>query len=175
MDMPIKLVGNRCFHLTLWLLLLTILVSSLLPVCFAVGEADASIAISQAEQNFKLAYVEVAESENAGANISLLLNKLEVAARYLSESDSAFRVGDYESAFSLASECSISLQGVVSDAERLKINAEISNNAAFLLTAVGSGIGIGLILFFGFLGWRYLKKWYLKRVLNMKPSVVNNQ
>jgi hypothetical protein len=175
MDMRIKFGGKRCLHFTLWFLLLTTLVSSLLPVCFAVGEVDASIAINQAEQNLKLAYVEVAESENAGANISLLLNKLEVAASYISESDSAFRIGDYANAFSLASECSISVQGVVGDAERLKINAEISHNASFLLTAVGSGIGIGLILFFGFLGWRFFKKWYLKRVLKMKPSVVNNQ
>ena len=61
----------------------------------------------------------------------------------------------------------------VEDAERLRADAEIDHRARLTATMVVSGVGVGLLVVFGLYGWRLLKRWYFKRVLKMKPEVVN--
>lgn len=54
-----------------------LLVVWFVPSCFAVDAGNASDAISKAERDLSSAYATVAEAEAAGANVSLLLSKLE--------------------------------------------------------------------------------------------------
>jgi hypothetical protein len=65
-------------------------------------------------------------------------------------------------------ECSNAVEGVAGDAARLKTDAESDR---LLLSSVGSSVGLVLLLVFGFLGWKLLKRRYFKRTLDMKPQM----
>jgi len=143
----------------------------LVPACFAVDAVEASGAIGQAERDLGSAYVVVAEAEGAGADVSVLLNKLGSAGDFLSEAYVAFRAGDYGNASLFAMECNHVVSGVAGDAARLKLDAERARSDRLLLTSAGSGVGLVLLLVLGFSGWRFLKRRYHKRVLDMKPHV----
>jgi hypothetical protein len=141
-----------------------------LPTCFAISKVDASTAISQAEQDLGSAYTSVFEADAAGASVSALMDKLDVAGEFVSEAHSLFNLGDYDNAFTSAQACSSAVEGVVGEAARLKVDAEITHNAGLFLSAVVSGVGVGLFLLFAFFGWRILKRWYFRRLLDMKPE-----
>ncbi|MCW3997873.1 MAG: hypothetical protein NWF10_04815 [Candidatus Bathyarchaeota archaeon] len=141
------------------------------PVCFAVDVVEATSAINQAELSLNSAFVAVAEADDAGADVVRLLDKLDVAGDFLSGAHLAFRAGDHESASLLAVECSNSVEGLATDAGWLKADAERTKTNNLLLTAVGSGVGLVLLLVLGIVGWRVFKKRYSERVLEMRPEV----
>jgi hypothetical protein len=143
----------------------------LVPACFAVDAVEASGAISQAERDLGSAYAVVAEAEGAGADVSVLLNKLGSAGDFLSEAYAAFRTGDYADASALAMECSHAIEGVADDAARLKTDAEAARSNRLLFAVVESSVGLVLLVVFGFLGWKLLKQRYFRRALDMKPQV----
>jgi len=147
----------------------------LVPACFAVDAVEASGAIGQAKRDLGSAYAVVAEAEGAGADVSVLLNKLGSAGDFLSEAYVAFRAEDYGNASLFAVECSRVVEGVAGDAARLKADAERAHSERSLLTAAGSGVGLVLLLVLGFFGWKFLKRRYFRRVLNMKPQVEGAQ
>ena len=140
---------------------------------FAVSYDEATGSLEQAEQDLGSAFAEVAAAEVAGADVSMLLDKLEVAGVFISDAHLALKIGDYDSVFSYAVSCSNAVDGVVEDAERLRADAEIDHRARLTATMVVSGVGVGLLVVFGLYGWRLLKRWYFKRVLKMKPEVVD--
>jgi hypothetical protein len=144
----------------LCLLLMVVIFSWFLPKCFCIDEVDASTAISQAEETVNLAYTRTTEAEAAGADVSLLLDKLDTAGVFLSQAHSAFRSKDFESAFSSALACIDAVDDVADVATRLKIDAEEARSNELLLTGVTLSIFVILFLIFAFFGWRLLKRWY---------------
>jgi hypothetical protein len=166
-----KLEINRCRSIAAFLLVLFAAASLLIPVCHALGAAEAEDAIGKAERDLGSAYVAVSEAEGAGGDISFLVAKLNGAGELLAEAHVAFRAGDYESAISLAVECSRALDGVVGDAARLKAEAEEAHGDMVFRAACLSGVGLGLFLVLVLVGWQLLKKRYARRVLDMKPEV----
>jgi hypothetical protein len=159
---------------TVCLTVLFLFVVQFVPLCFAVSFDEAGEAVKTAERDLGSAFMAVAEAEGAGANVSVLLDKLGAAGVFLSEAHSAFSAGNYESAFSSAVACSSAAEGVFGDAARLKMDAEVASVESLFLTTAGSVIGVGLVLILGFVGWRFLKRRYFRRVLEMKPKVVDH-
>jgi len=147
----------------------------LVPTCLAVDANEASVAINQAERDLGLAFAMVAEAESAGADVSALLNKLDIAGDFLSEAKAAFGTGDYENANPLAVDCSHTVEGLADDAASLKLDAEKAQSDRLLFTAMWSGVGLVLLLVLGFLGWKFLKRRYFRRILDMKPQVEGAQ
>lgn len=158
-------------NVVICLIALMLLAVLFVPGCFAVDAVEANAIIGQAERDLGSAYVVVAEAEGAGADASVLLGKLGVAGDFLSEAYVAFRAGDYENANVLAMECNRAVEGVAGDAALLKMDAERAESDRLLLSSVGSSVGLVLLLAFGFLGWKLLKKRYFRRVLDMKPRM----
>jgi hypothetical protein len=153
------------------LLLLSFLVLVVVePVC-AVSIDEADDAISQAERDLGLAYTNVADAAGSGVNVTLFLDKLSLAGADLSDAHVAYRIGDYVSAFSYAEACSNAVDGVSTEAAKLRWSATIEGNLSVILTEVGSFVGLILLAIFGLLGWRFLSKRLLKRVLDLKPAV----
>ena len=159
--------GKVAFCLAVFLLVAVLVV----PVCFAVDSEEAINAISQAEMDLGSAYTSIVEAEGAGADVSVLLSKLNTAGVFLSEAYSEYRSADYENAGSLALECIHAVDGISDDAVRLKADSERARSDVLTLSAALSGVGLVLLLVFGFLGWRFLKRWYFRQVLKKKPQV----
>jgi hypothetical protein len=106
------------------------------------------------------AFVAVAEAGDSGADVAGLLERLSVAGDYLSGARVAYRVGDYERAYSDSIACSSSLDGVASDAMQLQAAVENERGEGMLFALVVSGVGLVLLSVLGLLCWRYLSKWY---------------
>jgi hypothetical protein len=141
------------------------------PSCFATDAAEANNAISQAESDLDSAYVAVAQAESAGADVSALLNKLESASDFLSKANFEFMNASYATASALATECSASVAGVADDAAVLKMDSEREQSGRLFLSVVVSSLGLVLLLGFGLLGWKLLKRRYHDAALNMKPQL----
>ena len=169
--MGMKGRAESCRSVVICLIVLVLLAGLFVPGCFAVDAVEASGAISEAEHDLSSAYVVVAEAQDAGADVSALLNKLGSAGTFLSEAYVTFRVGGYENASVLAKDCSNAVEGVAGDAARLKTDAERARSDSLFLAVAESGVGLILLLIFGFLGWKLLKRWYFKRALDMKPQL----
>ena len=146
-----------------------------LPVCFAVDIDQAGDGISRAEQTLGLAYNAVAGAAASGADVSDMLQKLDVAGSLLSEAHADFRGGDYDNALGKAVSCENALIGLVDQATSLRTEALRSSNERFIVSGISSVVGLILVLVFGFLGWRSLKRWHFRRVLDMKPGVEETQ
>lgn len=170
-----KLLCRRCIIDVVYLVVLILFLVQFVPLCFAVSFEEATEAIRRADYDLGSAFVAVAEAEGAGADVSLLLDKLDAAAVFLSEANSAVRFGNYESAVSSAVACSNAVEGVVDNAARLKVSTEIAQSASFFLMLTASGITVGVVLVGAFFVWRFLKRRYFRGVLDMKPEVEASQ
>ncbi|MEM2562278.1 MAG: hypothetical protein QXT06_08125, partial [Candidatus Bathyarchaeia archaeon] len=82
-----------------------VLLSHLLQICVAEERDEAQNALNKAESALASAYLAVFNAENAGANISSLISKLDVAADWLARANNAFRLGNYDEAYNFAVNC----------------------------------------------------------------------
>ena len=136
------------------------------PVCFAVDVDQARSNVSRAEQTLGSVYVQVADAAASGADVSGLLNKLDVAGSYLSGAFAALKNEDYEQALQKAASCENELTGLEEQAVSLKVEAKDASDFGLLESVIGSFIGLVLVIVLGFIGWRILKRTYLKRSLD---------
>ena len=127
--------------------------------------------VSEAEQSIAHAYMAVLGAERAGGNVSGLLVRLNEGAGLLSNASTALEAGDFDEAGRLAS-WSIQVGGTVwDDAEKLKVNTIDAGADRFWLLSVASALSVAIVLCVSFVGYRYFKRWYFRRLLKMKPSV----
>lgn len=116
------------------------LVVPLTAYSFVATEADASVAISEAEQRVNVCFLAVAEAQNIGANTSQLLSVLEDAGLLLSKADVAFEKGDFDSAYGFAVQSKSRLDGVDVEAGSLRDVARQRNSVDFMFNVVGSSV-----------------------------------
>jgi len=163
--------AESCRSVATCLIMLMLFAILCVPGCFAVDAPEASKTISQAESDLDSAYVAVAQAEGAGADVSALLSKLESAGDFLSKANFEFMNSSYAKASALATECSAIVEGVADDAALLKMDSEREQSGRLFLSVVISSFGLVLLLGFGLLGWKLLKRRYYDAALNMKPQL----
>jgi len=139
------------------------------------SEDVASSAIKKAEEVMVLGYQAVLEAERAGANISGLLNRLNVAAEYLARAHILYRVGDLNEATRFADLCFETAEKVKPEADLLRNMARVESGTRLEFTMMGSVVGVCLISVVGFLSWRVFKRRHYQRVLRMKPEVASDE
>ena len=166
---------SRKFAIGAFCLVLSLFMVQFVHFCSAISYTEASEALELAENDLNSAFVAVAEAESAGAVVSELLEKLNLAGVFLSESQSSFGAEDYDRAFSSATACIVAVEDLVGSSRYLKVQAETVYNDRLFLTAIGSSVGLALVLFLGFIFWRFIKRRYFKRTFEMKPKGVNYQ
>jgi hypothetical protein len=137
-------------------------------------QGDAESAVVSAEQQIEVCYSAARAAEAAGANVSSLMGELNVAGDLLSRADVAYRAGDFASAISLASQSEQVLGNFVSEANALRFDAIHQRNYDLIVDGVESGVGLVLLCVLGLLGWRFVSRWYGRRVLGLKPVVRGN-
>jgi len=143
-------------------------------ICHGVGEEEAEAKIKEAEEAFNRAYVAVVEAERAGANISILVGKMNMAGEFLAEAKNAFRVGNFSGAFGEAENCLAMLDGIAEDALKLKGLAMAESQKAFWQSLAFSCLGSFAFLAGLFYFWSMFKSAYTKKLLKMKPEVASD-
>ncbi len=129
-----------------------------LPLGSASVEDDARSAIAVAKERIAVCYVAVAEADKAGANVSNLLSILDAAGMDVSRADLAFQNGNFTSAYDLAIQSQVALEGFETQANSIKEAAERSSSVDFWFNVVGSSAGTVAVVVGGFAVWLWLKK-----------------
>jgi hypothetical protein len=154
-------------------LVLTSLFSGLIQVK---AEADQTPSqLIEADNALKKAFASVLEAEQAGANVTGLLDRLNDGADLLAQAEMAYRVGDVSGAVDEAS----GVFAIVSEVEADVVSAE---NAALInrysniwsVAAISDVAGFSFVLIM-FLVWIWFKRSYIKRLSNSKPEVKGNE
>ncbi|MEM3579415.1 MAG: hypothetical protein QXL54_04255 [Candidatus Bathyarchaeia archaeon] len=125
---------------------------------FCFTQADAESAVQSAESELLEGYNAVYEAEKAGANVNGLLEVLNEAGWLLSRAKLAYNGGDFELAYGYALNCSQRLEGIVSQANSLKLEAEQASRMDFLINYVGSAAGSVAVVVGGYAVWIVMKK-----------------
>ena len=163
-----ELSGLRVFVNFFLVFSLCILVSS----AFGAESDEALGAIDRANTAVASAYRAVLEAEEAGANVSGLLNDLNLGVYALVKADMLYRAGDFDEAIRFADLCYDSVVDVAAEADWLRVSAEVEGKRRFYFTFAASTFGVCGIIFGGLFAWRLFKKRYLQRVSKMRPEVV---
>jgi len=127
---------------------------------FAAGEAEARGAVVAAEEMVVECYRVVGGADEAGANVTGLLTRLDDAGLLLSKASLAYGEGDYDSAYDLAGESLVRLDGFAVEANVLWWNALQARRWDFMVNVVGSAVGAVVVVLCGFLVWFLLKRRY---------------
>jgi len=130
----------------------------------------AQAAISSASSRVQSAYGEVLGAEEAGANVSTLLSKLNACTSLLSQAYTSYRAGNSTEALSLAEQCNASLRGIEADAESSRDDAVSDSRQKILASSETSAVAIIAIVVLSMLGWRFFKKWSADRFTRLKPE-----
>jgi len=139
-------------------------------VVWGSGRDEAVVRVGEADAALRGAFVAVVGAEGAGANVSGLLVRLNVAGGLLSSAVVAFQDGNYTLAVERAGDCVGLADGVLGDAGLLKADA-VAHAGGWWVTvsfsAVGSVVFVGVLL----LVWRLFRRFYGERFLKSRPEV----
>jgi hypothetical protein len=167
MDSYSKLfVFSACFLLLLPFPILLVNASS---------ESGATLALTEAEEALVSAHEAVLEAEQAGANVSGLLNKLNHGAEYLAEAYVWYRLGVSENAGHFAGLCSDVVGGMSSEAVELRDDAKRLEEADFVVNMIGSVVGVIGVFVSCSIVWLVFRRRYRRRVLGLRPEVVSGE
>jgi len=143
---------------------------------FAEASKDvAASALTDAEGVVVSAYQVVLRAEEAGANVSGLLVRLNEAGGFLARARMAYDFGDFEEAASFANSSRNIGVEVDNAAVELKDSAFFERVQRMWFMMIGSIIGVILVFLGSFWVWRAFKHRYNRRVLMMKPEVSSNE
>jgi hypothetical protein len=145
------------------------------PWVIATNGVEAILEIAEAEKDLGLTYDAVLEAEEAGANVTSLLDLLNVAEDFLAEAYVFVRLGDSEGAVRLAGFCVEIVDDVGVEAVSLREEATRSRREVVLVNLFSSVAGVVIVVVVGFLLWGFFKGRYYEKVLKMKPELDNGE
>jgi hypothetical protein len=141
----------------------------------AVDEDAAAMVLVDVEEVSVSAFNAALMAEDAGADISGLLERLNVGGDYLAEALNLYRLGAYDDASQYANLCREAVGDVASEAIVLREEAERVGEADFTFVLFRSVIGVVVVLILGFVIWRVVKRRYGNSVLRLRPEVVSGE
>jgi hypothetical protein len=130
----------------------------------ASNEDMAASAISRAEETMASAYETVLEAEQARANVSKLLDRLNVAGEHLDEAHMFYRLGNFDGAIHSADLSSEIGADVKNEAEELTVEAYGSWIRSVWIRIIGSIVGVIFVVFGAFIVWRVFKRRYIRQI-----------
>jgi len=141
-------------------MMLMIFASPLLaPAALADANKDqAASALASAQDSVASAYQAVSRVEEARANVSSLLIRLNEAGSFLARAQLAYQSGNYNSTMEFAAQSQQKLNGFLADVDSLREAAIQEHYVDFMINVVGSTIGSMIVVCLSFLVWSFLKR-----------------
>jgi hypothetical protein len=140
----------------------------------ASSEGVVTLALTEAEEAFASTHKAVLEAEQVGANVSGLLDKLNLGAEYLAEAYVWYRLGIFENASRFAGLCSDVIGGVRSEAFELRDDAKRLGEADFVMNMIWSVVGVSVVLVSCSVAWLVFRRRYRRRV-GLRTEVVSGE
>jgi len=137
----------------------------------ASSEDMVTLALTEAEEALVSTHEAVLEAEQAGANVSGLLDKLNLGAEYLAEAYVWYRLGVSENASRFAGLCSDVIGGVSSEAVELRDEAKRLGEANFVVNMIRSVVGVIVVFVSCSIVWLIFRRRYRRRVGLMSEVV----
>lgn len=137
--------------------LLMLIVAFYISPVFCYSQEDAESAIRSAEDDVLKCYKAIFDAEKAGADVTGLLEVLNEAGWFLSEAKLAYTNEDFDSAYEYAVNCSQKLEGIASQANSLRLEAERAGYMDFLVNYVVSAVGSLAVVVVGYAVWVFFK------------------
>lgn len=128
--------------------------------------AEAEIAVGQA-------FSAVLDAEQAGANVTGLLARLNDAAALLAQAEMALRTGDANAAVDNATGALSIASEVKAEAVYAKASALVADDNALQSTITFSVVGAVTFVLALLLVWHRLRHRYVKNLLHSKPEVTS--
>lgn len=131
---------------------------------------EAVLRVGEADDALGLAFVAVSGAEGAGADVSGLLVRLNVASGLYSSAELALQSGNYSLAVEKAGDCVGLADGVFGDAGVLKaaaLDAAAGWWRVVVFSVVGASVFVGVLA----VVWVLVRRRYAGSVLGLKPEV----
>ena len=145
-----------------WFALMTLMIFAsplLAPAALADANKDqAASALASAQDSVASAYQAVSRAEEARANVSSLLIRLNEAGLFLARAQLAYQSGNYNSTMEFAAQSQQKLNGFLADVDSLREAAIQEHYVDFMINVVGSTIGSMIVVCLSFLVWSFLKR-----------------
>jgi len=125
-----------------------------------IGQEEAASALANAEGTVVSAFQEVLKAEEAGANVSFLLARLNEAEEHLTQARIAYRLGDFDETARFSGLSREVGEQVQSDAIKLRDSALSESLQHIMFTMIASVAGVALITLGSLWVWHLLKKRY---------------
>jgi hypothetical protein len=138
------------------------------------GVDQAHASVQQAEDSVSQAFEAVLGAESAGGNVSSLIVSLNESAALLSAAENMLRSGDSNGVVALANRSIEIANDVKGEAATLETSASANRNFVFEISLVVSAVGVPVFLVFMFFLWRWFKGYYARKLLGLRPEVVEN-
>lgn len=131
----------------------------------AQSENATSLALAEAEENLVSTYEAVLEAEQAGANVSSLIEKSNLASEYLAEAHTWYRLGAFDKANEWAGLCSDAIEDVKNEAFELTEEAKKINETEFVANMILSVAGVVVVLVSCSVAWLVFKRRYQRQLV----------
>lgn len=158
-------VSSVCMMSLFLLVVPCVISSSVTPISENLNDVEKTLAAS---------YNAVYTAEKSGANVSSLIDLLNLGGEYLTEAYVWYSLGDFENASKFADLCEGVAIDVTNDADTLK-NGVPTETSNLLLTQFGSITAVVVIVVLSYVIWRVFKNHYLKQLLGLKPEVMSDE
>jgi hypothetical protein len=133
---------------------------------FSAEKEDATLIISNAENFLGETFESILIAEQTGANISNLLDRMNLGGDYLNQANVMYKAGAYDDAILFADLCIETVNEIRSESLELIGTVELNSN----FTIIWSIIGVIIVCIGGFLGWNFFKNYFLEQSKNVVQS-----
>jgi hypothetical protein len=124
-----------------------------------------------ADSAIRQAFNSVQEAESAGANVSLLVAKLNTAGKLLADAENAYRNGSIDMVAAKTDDALAIADSVKSEALSLRDTAFVTTRDSYWATAAFTAAGVAVFLTLLSFVWRRFSRASRKKMLTLKPEV----
>jgi hypothetical protein len=162
---------HRPFSRFIILMLIAFLV---IPTFITVSAEGNSTSIESADSAIKTAFENVLSAQNAGGNVTSLIDRLNIAGELLVEAENEQRSDSSINVTTKAMNALIIANQVNDDALSLRNVSLVKSQNNLWLTLTFSLVAVIAFGISLFILWRRFKRSYINKLLGMKPEVVEN-